>query len=361
MKTFQDILMKRSYIIHIICWGILILFPILLIEHTSNTHGELMRYIRHSGMPLGFMLVFYANYVYLIPRFMFKEKMKAYYLLNVLVLIVACLLFVLWEDVFFAFVPDMHPMDMHHHQPPHWPVYSQYMLSLILFIGLSVAIRMSERWVKAEAARKEAENSRTEAELRNLRNQLNPHFLLNTLNNIYALIAFDANKAQKVVEELSKLLRHVLYDNQGNFVPLYSEAEFMRNYIELMRIRVTDNVKIDTDIDVGADNATPIAPLLFISLIENAFKHGISPSEPSYINIRIAEDHGDITCDIRNSNFPKKCNDKSGSGIGLEQVSKRLELMYHGRYTWEKSVSPDGKDYSSKIVIYHDTDMRHRG
>ena len=100
---------------------------------------------------------------------------------------------------------------------------------------------MSSRWQQLEAARREAENSRAEAELKNLRNQLNPHFLLNTLNNIYALIAFDADKAQAAVQELSRLLRHVLYDNQQSFVPLHKEMDFIRNYIELMRIATATN------------------------------------------------------------------------------------------------------------------------
>ena len=104
---------------------------------------------------------------------------------------------------------------------------------MILTIGLSAAIKMSGRWAQIEAARREAEKSRTEAELKNLRNQLNPHYLLTTLNNIYALIAFDTDKAQDAVQELSRLLRHVLYDNQQNFVTLAKEMDFIRNYIEL--------------------------------------------------------------------------------------------------------------------------------
>ncbi len=134
-----------------------------------------------------------------------------------------------------------------------------------------------------EAARKEAERNRTEAELKNLRNQLNPHFLLNTLNNIYALIAFDTDKAQQAVQELSKLLRYVLYDNQQTYVPLGKETDFIRNYIELMRIRLSSNVQMTTQIDILPDSQTLIAPLIFISLIENAFKHGISPTERSFI------------------------------------------------------------------------------
>lgn len=138
-----------------------------------------------------------------------------------------------------------------------------------------------------------------------MRNQLNPHFLLNTLNNIYALIAFDSDKAQQAVQELSKLLRYVLYDNQQNYVPLCKEVDFIRNYIELMRIRLSGNVEVITQFDIQPDSRTEIAPLIFISLIENAFKHGISPTELSFIHILISENKEEIRCEIRNSYHPK--------------------------------------------------------
>lgn len=187
--------------------------------------------------------------------------------------------------------------------------------------------------------------------MKNLRNQLNPHFLLNTLNNIYALIAFDSDKAQAAVQELSRLLRHVLYDNQQNFVALGKEMDFIRNYIELMRIRLASNVTVETQIDVRADSRTEIAPLIFISLIENAFKHGISPTESSFIRIHFSESPGQVCCEIANSYHPKSQADKSGSGIGLEQVRKRLELTYPGQYEWKQGVSDNGKEYKSILVI----------
>ena len=187
--------------------------------------------------------------------------------------------------------------------------------------------------------------------MKNLRNQLNPHFLLNTLNNIYALIAFDTDKAQAAVQELSRLLRHVLYDNQQNFVPLGKEMDFIRNYIELMRIRLSSNVTVETAISIRPDSRTEIAPLIFISLIENAFKHGISPTEPSYIRIHFSESEQEVRCEIYNSYHPKNEADKSGSGIGLEQVRKRLELTYPGRYNWEHGVSEDNTEYRSVLVI----------
>ena len=153
------------------------------------------------------------------------------------------------------------------------------------------------------------------------------------------------------MQELSRLLRHVLYENQQPTVTLGKEMDFIRNYIELMRIRLAANVQVETRFDIPPDSRTPIAPLIFISLIENAFKHGISPTEPSFIRILFSEENGEIRCDITNSHHPKSQADKSGSGIGLEQVRKRLELSYPGRYTWQQGVSADKKEYRSVLTI----------
>ena len=125
----------------------------------------------------------------------------------------------------------------------------------------------------------------------------------------------------------------------------------MRNYIELMKIRVTAGVNITTDIDVADDDATPIAPLIFISLLENAFKHGVSPAGKGTIDVTIGQQDGTVTCRISNSYYPKRDNDKSGSGIGLEQVSKRLELIYPGRYTWDQGLNDDKTIYHSNLSI----------
>lgn len=332
---------------HIIGWGIVFGFPFFII----NRGGEAIdwtRYLRHSGVPLSFIIVFYLNYFLLIPRYLFKEHLREYLLLNLALVMFMSGGLHLWQTIFLGNIPLK---DSHKNLPPGWIFFVRDMFSMVLTIGLSAAIKMSIRWGQVENARREAEKSRTEAELKNLRNQLNPHFLLNTLNNIYALIAFDTAKAQLAVQELSKLLRHVLYDNQQTYVSLGKEMDFIRNYIELMRIRLSSNVTIETHIDIAPDDQTEIAPLIFISLIENAFKHGISPTEPSFIRISFSVNNGKVNCEITNSYQPKTETDKSGSGIGLEQVSKRLELLYPGRYQWNRGTSEDKKEYSSKLVI----------
>lgn len=147
---------------------------------------------------------------------------------------------------------------------------------LALTVALSVAIKMTGNWYRTEAEKQEIEKERTQAELKNLKSQLNPHFLFNTLNNIYALIQLNPPQAQYAVHSLSHLLRYVLYDNNQNLISLDKEFAFMKNYIELMSLRLSsDQVKLNIDIpDDG--RGYMVAPLLFITLIENAFKHGVS-------------------------------------------------------------------------------------
>ena len=332
--------------IHIICWGLFFGFPLFFTQDNSGSI-DWREFINHSGVSLSFFVIFYINYLLFIPKVLFKEHTGQFILLNILLILVVSIGLRYWHNII-AFPP---PAPRRPHLPPQYIFYIRDITSMIFTVGLSVAIRMSLRWSATELERREAVKSRTEAELKNLRNQLNPHFLLNTLNNIYALTAFDTEKAQQAIQELSKLLRYVLYDNQETFVPLTKEVEFIQNYIELMRIRVSSAVKINTNFQIRPDSQSPVAPLLFISLIENAFKHGISPTEPSFIDIMLTEKDDEIHCVIRNSNYPKNAMDKSGSGIGLEQVRKRLELLYAGRYEWHQQISSNQKEYSSILTI----------
>ena len=342
LKNYHHLL---EILIHFLCWGMFFGFPLFFIQSADRTI-DWNSFLIHTIVPTSFLIVFYTNYFLFIPHILFRDHIKRFLFINFIFICFLSFLMRCWSNVLFPIENELNRPE-----PPQYIFYLRDMTSLIFCAGLSVAIRMSIRWRKAENDRREAIKSRTEAELKNLRNQLNPHFLLNTLNNIYALIAFDTEKAQQAVQELSKLLRYILYDNQQLFVPLNKEIEFIRNYIELMRIRVSTQVTINTKFDIEPESRTPIAPLLFISLIENAFKHGISPTENSFIDIRISENNKQITCVIKNSNYPKTETDKSGSCIGLEQVRKRLEILYPAAYNWERKISTDGKEYTSVLTI----------
>ena len=354
MKAVMTFTRSRlaQLLIHAIGWGFVFGFPFMALNR-SGFSISLNVYLRFGfAMPLAFFILFYLNYLWLIPHYMFRERMRQFFLFNLLLVLLCVVGTQLWQDFIHTIQSAPFPNAKPHLPgPPRWIFITRDICSMVFTIGLSAAIRLSSRWRQIEADRREAERIKAEAELQNLRQQLNPHFLLNTLNNIYALIAFNTEKAQEAVQELSRLLRHVLYDNQQSYVPLVKEVEFIRSYLELMRIRLAPHVRLTTRVEIAPDSTKQIAPLIFISLIENAFKHGISPTEESYIDIRLSEQADTVCCSIRNSNHPKQTNDKSGSGIGLEQVKRRLELTYRGRYLWEQSLSPDGREYRSELTL----------
>lgn len=337
--------------IHILAWTIVFLFPLLFIERVESMRRvhdfSLMRFYIQ---PLSIAVVFYINYLWLIDRVLFRKKPVQFILYNLLLIVVANVVIYLVHHMLLPneFIPR-HPGPGP--RPPR-PVFVQWQdsITLALMVGLSVAIKMTQKWIVTEKERQQLEQERTEAELKNLKNQLNPHFLFNTLNNIYSLIAISPDRAQSAVLELSKMLRYVLYENAQAYVPMEKELEFNHNYIELMRLRLARHVKVEVDMPRGLCRGYQIAPLLFITLIENAFKHGTSATEPSFVTIVMREPSpGVIECRIENSSFPKNENDKSGSGIGLKNLSRQLELLYPGKYTLH--AESDSRVYRSSLTI----------
>ncbi len=294
------------------------------------------------------LLIYIINYVVIIPKLLFKNKTLLYFMANAL--LIASLLFAFYCLKEGALVENLRP-EGKNSRPPH----RQYMflayetINYILMIGLVTAIQLSSRLRKSEVALEEAENARIKAELMNLKSQINPHFLLNTLNNIYALTAIDVERAQKTIHELSRLLEYVLYDNSNEKVSLLKEVEFLKNYIELMRIRLNTNVKVSVQFNITPQSSTQIAPLIFISLIENAFKHGVGTHCDSFIEIifKDIKETNEVVLSIKNSNHAKTESDKSGNGIGLAQVKKRLELQYPNAYQW---IIEENKEYYSSIL-----------
>lgn len=353
MKSTED--NKRNHrlfiLFNIIVWTVLFLLNFLFAM--PNLQYGISYALLVLTIPASMCLMYYSNYVWLVPKWFVRKRFKPFIAVNILLTVLLCFIIHVAMDTMIQHKLEMGvPQQM---APPKGLLLAALVfrdiITIALCCGAAILVKLSMLWNESDRRQRQMEVEKAETELRLLSNQIRPHFLLNTLNNIYALIAFDQDKAQMAVGELSKLLRHLLYENQQDFVPLYKEVDFMNNYIELMKIRVTDHVKIESNIDIDPSDSTPVAPLIFISLIENAFKHGISPQGAGYIKIAISQHDGEISCEIVNSCYPKRGNDKSGSGIGLEQVSRRLELMYPGRYVWEKGTSEDGSEYYSRIII----------
>jgi sensor histidine kinase YesM len=297
--------------------------------------------------PLMLMIVFYANYLYLAPKFFVAGKHRYDLLINLVMITTFGIALHYWTD----YANDLYGVHVRFDDTINDVTnILRDCLNFAIFAGGSTALALARKWFTADQKLQESETARAKAELYNLRSQINPHFLLNTLNNIYALTAIDQERAQDAIQQLSKMLRHMLYDNQESSVALNDELQFLENYISLMKIRLSANVDVTFTHNVELPGVR-IAPLIFISLIENAFKHGISPTEQSFVHIEInATDH-DINCRIENSNHPKSNQDRSGHGIGLNQVQRRLDLAYPNHYKWVKGTNEDGTIYTSAIHI----------
>src|SRR5690554_2654145 len=366
----MDQSLKRNYqitwnnvFVHILLWGVIFILPYFFSNEVQIFNWR--PFLLSLPYMLGIMLVFYVNYFVLIEKLFFKGRPKAFIIYNLLLIIGVSLLMYYTPIWINELIPELSIFRRRRRGGISGMHIDRNSTTLFLITGLSLAFKMTVRWFEVDNERKELAKAKSEAELQNLKNQINPHFLLNTLNNIYALIEFNPPKAQQAVMDLSKLLRHLLYDNNQAFVSLNQEADFMRNYIELMRIRLADNVKLTTEFSYSETGNTRISPLIFISLMENAFKHGISGDKPSFIEFSLKElPDGKVEFVSRNSYFPKSDYDKSGSGIGLELVKKRLELLYPNNYLWHTTIEDDV--YSTVLVIdtkkqQDDTELLDRG
>ena len=343
-KSYFDINKHLAGACHMALWAFLFLSPL---TYWRGTGFHFMHYLMTCMTPLFQMIVFYLNYVVLAPKLFVRGKHRYDLLINILLLTTLGTILHFWMVyVNSIYVPNSNIPD---DAIGTISYIARNSLNLAIFAGGATALALARRWVTTDQKLKEVEAERATAELRNLRSQINPHFLLNTLNNIYALTAFDTPKAQQAIQELSKMLRHILYDYQQPKVALSDEVEFLQNYVNLMRIRLSDSVDVKFQTFI-ANPQLEVAPMVFISLVENAFKHGVSPSGPSFIHIQIESADNQIVCDIQNSNHPKTANDHSGHGIGLVQVQRRLELTYPDHYQWEHGPTDDGI-YRSRIVI----------
>lgn len=341
--------------VHVLTWSYVFLSP-LFFRRSWETF-DLLRFMHGSLMQVLTCVAFYVNYFYLIPNYLLKKRnVKWFVMFNLLMFGLSQMIMETSIAVWPMPIPKMEakgvPVNFKHDFPPRIVWVLRGFLTFVFTVGVSVALRLSMQWKHSERARVEAEAKRSQAELKNLKNQINPHFLLNTLNNIYALVAFNQEKAQQAILELSRLLRYMLYENQSDRVRLSKEVDFLRNYIALMKLRINDDVDVRVEIDVPDNEEIVVAPLIFISLVENAFKHGISSTGRSFIHIYLKADQEYLRFYCANSNFPKnKMRDKAPGGIGLKQVASRLELSYPGRYKWFSGISDDGKEYRSEIIL----------
>jgi LytS/YehU family sensor histidine kinase len=217
----------------------------------------------------------------------------------------------------------------------------------LMIIALSTAMKIMEQWRMTEKRAVQAEADKASAELSFLKAQINPHFLFNTLNNIYTLALMKDDHAPDSILKLSNIMRYVTDDAMADFVPLQQEIDCIDDYIELQRLRLGEKTEVDIEIS-GDIEDKKIPPLILMTFIENVFKYGVSKHHQSTITIKLKADDMGISFFCQNRIFPEK-DEKRRVGIGLKNTKQRLEYMYPGKHILD--INTDNQLYTVKLML----------
>jgi signal transduction histidine kinase len=333
---------KRLKILtHVLVWLFLFILPWFFfnLKWTEN-NNEIQKYYYRSII---YGIYFYVIYLWVVPKYFFSQKKHLFFIFTII--LIAAFYFILdlsnsslfpdsQKDAAFRQEVSLLAEKAKMPRPPfkRMHVYD-FILTFVFITGFSLGIRVVEKLSENEKIRKELEREKLQSELVFLKYQVSPHFFFNTLNNIYSLIEIDATDAQKAVLKLSKMMRYLLYETEPEKALISTEIAFMTNYIDLMRLRLTNKVALSISFpEITNDFFVP--PLLFIPFIENAFKHGISNREPSFIDITMKIEDHNIDFRVKNSISGFVYNETEiKTGIGLENVKKRLKLLFADKYT----------------------------
>ncbi|MDB5090888.1 MAG: Histidine kinase [Mucilaginibacter sp.] len=325
-----------TIIIHILIWGILglIYFSQPLLLSITLPYQLWIKQIIIWGL---LITAFYLNSFVLVPKFLLKNNTGIYFLF-VLVIVAVIVILNIYVDQWLN-LHQLMEAAFHKSGPPRHHKGRDYnwdfamIATIALVLGISTSITTIQKWQKDKQLHQDLEQDRVSSELSFLKAQINPHFFFNTLNNIYALTHVNADVSRKAIHQLSRMMRYVLYDTQNSTTMLSQEIAFIKDYISLMELRLTDVVKIDFTSPAALKDLA-IAPMIFLPFIENAFKHGVSATQPSHIGITVSQNDTLIELSVVNTIIKEQSNNlEEGSGIGLNNTKRRLDLLYPGKHT----------------------------
>ena len=339
MFKFQSVSDKKiSLALHGIAWIILIIIPLYL--NNAFGGGNMNRLYQFYMHTLSAATIFYVGYLWLIPNFFLRDRKASYFLILIGLIIAMYFITSYINDVvLFDPVEDAKFKEIFKKlaeagnvRPPFRAFgFMNHMMASVLISGFAMGLGVMEKLKQNEKKQKELEKEKLHSELAFLKNQVSPHFFFNTLNNIYSLIGIDGPTAQESVLKLSKLMRYLLYESEHGETMMSHEIDFMNNYIDLMKLRISQKVELKIDFPTGFQDFS-IPPLLFVPFIENAFKHGVSYRDPSYIHIHMEIGNEKIKFVSENSIGSVQNPELRHSGIGLENVQKRLGLLFPVRH-----------------------------
>jgi len=337
-------------LIHIAGWILLYLLPPLI------THSEI-KPPENFGDFMSWTLVitfFYINYLWLVPHYLSKSRFIMYFA-GIMLMLSACFfsttIYIRHKYKIETAENERNGQQQNvttHHRPPR---FRGYFSSLFCFaiLSLGTSIRVTEGWYINEKQKKEMENQKLGAELSLLKSQINPHFFFNTLNSIYSLAIIKSDRTSEAVLKLSELMRYIIYDTERKVVPLLKEVEYIANYIELQRLRLPDEVKVNLRTNLGESIAV-IEPLLLLPFVENAFKHGVDVEKGGTITIDIKLTGNRLNLHVENPLVEDTGNIKDKHrGIGVNNTLKRLELLYQDNFTF--TAGPVKNNYVVDLVL----------
>lgn len=284
-------------------------------------------------MNLFLLFFYYFNTEFLIPRLLAKRKWLWYTLAVVLCLFAYTQIPPLFDDAIRADLPEKFAKRYGKHRRSLFrDPFTGTTAVFFLVFTVGTCIKVIQQWLAAEQNKKEVETEKLNTELSFLKSQINPHFLFNTLNNIYSLAIIKSDATAGAVLKLSSIMRYVISDTKQHWVPLEKEIQFIQHYIDLQKVRLTEKVKINFSVN-GDVTTKQIAPLLFIPFIENAFKYGISTKDYSEIVIKVDITPADINLFVDNRIVTNEKELHENTGIGLKNTKRRLELLYPDKHS----------------------------
>lgn len=334
-------------LLYFLVWTSVFLIPILSGSIFRRDPFNLQRIEVAWSVVLPYFVVFLIHNFVLIRRLLLAKRYLSYVLSTISLSVIVFSLVAFYQSVNNIDVnqPDLLTKGWIFSYLP----MAVNMLLGVFMCGLNSGVNMIFKSIRDDQAMAEMKHNIKEAELSYLKYQINPHFFMNTLNNIHALIDIDSEAAKDTVIELSKMMRYVLYDSEQDAISLEKEIQFLQHYIQLMRLRYSDSVEIVVDVPEESPSQVKIPPLIFIVFVENAFKHGISYNNRSYIHISIEinAEADRVRYRVSNSKNPSKWNTQGG--IGLDNVRKRLDLLFPKRYQLE--IENTANQYSVELNI----------
>lgn len=334
-----------TFVLSILIWGFILCFPLVFILDPSSSltsNVTLQGMVAYYVPLVSTMVIFYINQRILVAKYFFKKRYVPFLVLNALMLFI-----VIFLREIFSFVMTRTPDDtigvffnsycfssMRDHFSI-WTVFTLFLIwAMVCLISIITSVVM--RLIMRAFILREKKRGELEYELNFLKQQLSPHFLFNTLNNIMSLIRIDPALAENSMAKLSQLLRLMIYQTSDKFITIEEDVAILEKYAELERLRHDDQFDFDFKVDLE-NGKRKIEPLLAMPLMENAMKHCVNPEGKSFVHVFISQSGDEFYFKSENSNFPRKSKPNEG-GLGLATFKKRLEIMYSGNYSYQSKV-----------------------